>query len=216
MIKHFLRFKQLKQDKQLTEFQINFEKNITERSQNKHPVTLPLEYLKKSKVMGVFNRKNEMVAGWVLNFKAPFRILEAIPTEEYAKNKFLQKTPEKDLCEATCIWRSSKISSLHFGLVVWPRVVLNCANSKRRYIISGSLQNKTRDLYEVGSPLMIYKGPSVSIHTHSTGDVHVFAFTRTRIIVNYMSNFLMLFPMRLRDEIRKHKKTSDSAQVHHH
>lgn len=208
MFKHFMRFRRLKQDEELIEFQSNFEKNINDRSQNKHPVTLPMDYIKRSKVIGVFNKNNEMVAGWILNFKPPFRILEAIPAEERAKNKFLQKTPEKDLCEATGIWRSPKISSLHFGLVVWPRVILSCVNSKRRYIISGSLQNKTRDLYEVGSPLMIYKGPSVSVHTHSTDDVHVIAFTRPRIIANYIKNFLMLFPVRLRKEIGKKQKKS--------
>lgn len=216
MLNYFMRFKRLKQDDELTEFQVNFEKNIAERSQNEHPVTLPIDYLKKSKVIGVFNKKNEMVAGWVLNFKAPFRILEAIPAEQYAKNEFLQKTPEKDLCEVTCIWRSSKILPLYFGLVVWPRVVLSCVHAKRRYIIGGDLQNKTRDLYEVASPIMIYKGPSVSIHTHSKEDVHIFAFTRTRLIANYMRNFLMLFPVRLRNQMRKTKKTADSSHAHPH
>lgn len=211
-----MHFKCLKQDQELTEFQVNFEKNITERSQNKHPVTLPMDYLKKAKVIGVFNKNREMVAGWVLNFKAPFRILDAIPPEHYAKNKFLQKTSEKDLCEITCIWRSSKISSLHFGLVVWPRVILSCVNSKRRYIIGGNLQNKTRALYEVASPLMIYNGPSASSHTHSNDDVHVFAFTRSRMIANYVSNFVMLFPVRFRNEMSKKKKMADSAQIHHH
>ena len=56
-------------------------------------------------------------------------------------------------------------------------------------------ENRMNDTYQVWSPQLIYRGPSAAPET-SVG-VHIFAFSRPRIVANFVTNFVLQVPAKL-------------------
>lgn len=180
---------------ELASFKAGYERNLAERSNHELALELPAEYLATSRVLGVLDRASRVVGGFVLRFEPPFRCLRAVPDDVRAASPLLRSVAEADLCELTCIWRARELSTTRFALTVWPRIIAACVRSGRRYILGLGFENRMNDTYQVCSPHTIYRGPSAAPETPTA--VHVFAFSRPRIVANFVTNFALQVPGKL-------------------
>ena len=188
------RFRALSTGEEREEFRRGYEANAAGRSGARLRTSVPLEYVATSRAVGCF-RGGRLLAGYVLRYEAPFRCLRVVPEDVQEASPLLRGAAEGDLCELTCIWRNDGISPSAFGLKVWPRIVRDSALGGRRYILGLGFDNKMNDTYQVCSPALIYRGPSAAAEIDAT--VHVFAFTRPRIVANFLTNFALQMPRRL-------------------
>lgn len=183
-------FRTLTTDADLLRFKQEYESGLRERSRSKLHVVVSVEYLRTSRVVGCFSRRDgRLVAGFVIRDAPPFRAFEAIPEAERAANAFVSGVAADELCELTCIWRNDGISSTHTALRVWPRIIRDCVLNGRRYILGIGFDNKMNDVYGRVGPLRIYDGPAASRELAT--DVHIYAFTRPRIAANFATNFFL-------------------------
>ena len=81
-------------------------------------VLLPLEYLKRSKVIICENKHGEICGGFVIVMKGPFRVIDSIPEFDHEswKNKL------KDTAEITGLWLDSDFSKRTSSLKFWLKV----------------------------------------------------------------------------------------------
>ena len=84
---------------------------------------------------------------------------------------------------------------MRFATAVWPKIILDCVRSRRRYILGLGFENRLNDTYQVWSPRLIYRGPSAAPETSTR--VHIFAFSRPRLVANFVTNFLLQVPRKL-------------------
>lgn len=180
---------------ELRAFKAGYQENLAERSRNQLALSLPIEYLATSCTMGVFTGTGELIGGYVLRLAPPFRCLRAVPDSVIMQSVLLQSVPESKLCELTCIWRSRALPTTAFATRVWPRIIVDCVGARRKYILGLGFENRMNDTYQVWSPHRIYHGPSAARETQAT--VHIFAFSRSRIVANFLTNFLLLVPRKL-------------------
>lgn len=185
----------LTSDEELQTFKAGYEQNLAARSSQELTLSLPLDYLASSEVMGVLGAQRQILGGFVMRYAPPFRCLRAVPPEVQARSALLRSVPETALCELTCIWRHPQLSTARFGSWVWPRIIGRCVRSRRRYILGLGFDNRMNDTYQAVPPLLLYHGPSAAAETATT--VHVFAFSRPRILANFITNFLLQMPRRL-------------------
>ncbi len=180
---------------ELSDFKAGYEQTLAERSSHALTLSLPLDYLSASEVMGVIGPHGSIVGGFVMRYTPPFRCLRAVPDEVRRRSPLLQSVPETALCELTCIWRHRELSSFRFATRVWPRIIAMCVRSRRRYILGLGFENRMYDTYQVWSPHVIYHGPSAAAETATV--VHIFAFGRARIVANFVTNFVLQVPGKL-------------------
>jgi hypothetical protein len=98
---------------------------------------VPIDYLRQSRPRGFF-RGSELVAGYVLNTKAPFRYASWIPEGprgEIAPRGFLV---EPTSAELTCIWMAKgKLTKLERDNV-YVRSGIDAFRSGKRFVFGGS------------------------------------------------------------------------------
>ena len=188
-------FRRIERADQLSDFKAGYERNLAERSSNELELSLPIDYLSTSRVVGVFDRRGQLLGGFVMRFEPPFRCLQAVPEAVKSRSPLLLSVPDAQLCELTCIWRNRALSTMAFATAVWPRIILDCVRSQRKYILGLGFENRMNDTYQVWSPQLIYRGPSAAPET--SAGVHIFAFSRARIVANFVTNFVLQVPRKL-------------------
>jgi hypothetical protein len=194
-VEQVYKFRRIEGADELSDFKAGYEKNLSECSSNELQLSLPIEYLSTSRVVGVFDSRGQLLGGFVMRFEPPFRCLQAVPEAVKSRSPLLQSVPDAGLCELTCIWRNRALSTTAFATAVWPRIILDCVRSQRKYILGLGFENRMNDTYQVWSPQLIYRGPSAAPET-SVG-VHIFAFSRPRIVANFVTNFVLQVPAKL-------------------
>ncbi|MCK5073833.1 MAG: hypothetical protein KAQ98_10435 [Bacteriovoracaceae bacterium] len=119
-------------------------------------VLLPLEYLKRSKVIICENKHGEICGGFVIVMKGPFRVIDSIPEFDHEswKNKL------KDTAEITGLWLDSdfskRTSSLKFWLKVYSEMILT---RKKYFTYAWSLKKpKLGEIYSHANPTVLFRG----------------------------------------------------------
>ena len=137
----------LREDYELAEFGRRFAKRG-------NPVTL--EYLRRSRVRGFFDKRGILFAGYALNRSWPLRYLDWIPKAEQTKLP-LDVTPGK-CCEITCIWihaRPGRLSSE----VVYLQSVLDALASGAAFTLGGTIHSVVYGIQSQALPRLLYTGP---------------------------------------------------------
>jgi hypothetical protein len=129
--------------------------------QQKIDVLLPLEYLKRSRVVACFDEFDEIAGGFVLVLKPPFRVIDSIPD---GAGMPLGVSPDS-VAELTGLWMSRRYAQRHGSVGLWVRMfreVLTC--SKTNFVYAYSLRKpKLADLYAGGRPVVLYRGETKTL-----------------------------------------------------
>ena len=180
-------FKELREPAECEFFKNGYEINLKHRSGGQLQCTVPASYVISSRAVGCFDRHGRMVGGYIIRDHEPFRCLTAIPDTVSETSAFLRRYNAQEMCESTCIWRSSSLSSTAFSLVVWPKIVTDCVRSRRKFILGVGFDNRMNDVYKMARPIHIYAGISASPELGTM--VFLYAYTRSSIILTYLAKF---------------------------
>jgi len=114
-------------------------------------------YLRRARVRAFFNSSGEMVAGYVLNCRAPFRYLSALPGTDAA----LPGTSRvRDFCEVTCIWIDRSVGQLD-RVALYVVCFADFVRSGKRYAIGGSTHPGVVAVQRQALPHLIYEGDAL-------------------------------------------------------
>jgi hypothetical protein len=113
-----MRIRRLTERPELEAFQERFATISQERSEGAISGLVPLDYLERSKVFGVF-QKGAMVGGYVLGTAAPMRVIERFIPPDAAVDWPPGFRPES-CSELVCAWREPALSSARMTGVIAP------------------------------------------------------------------------------------------------
>lgn len=119
-------------------------------------VLLPLNYLKRSRVIAVVNKNDEIRGGFVIVMQGPFRTLQSIPKKTDAINEHLKG----NIGEITGLWLDPRLKSARSSLKFWLRLYWELISSgKSDYVYAYSLRKpKLGRLYKAGRPKILFRG----------------------------------------------------------
>tara|TARA_B110001454_G_C12723218_1_gene435900 strand:+ start:17777 stop:18376 length:600 start_codon:yes stop_codon:yes gene_type:complete len=153
-----LKLKKLFSDEELIRYQQNFSKSL-KSTKPENTVPLTLEYMKRCQVYAVFNQNNHMVAGFILGFTSPFRLLEFVP-----KNAEIKISPSfkwDQCCEIVCMWKEPCITRFEMVQNVWIHIFELFLSSKSQYLLGHNQSTKLSQYYSIVGPTNLYIGPSI-------------------------------------------------------
>lgn len=171
-----MRFEKLTLDSDLEIFRENFRNSIQERSGGVGG-GIPMEYLRTSQVVGIFNTDDKMVAGYVYADRQPFRLLEFVPAEPRAMLIPPYGDLWEDCCEITCTWKLPEVSAVFMSARLWPRVLLTVLFSGKKHLLGHNQREALDRMYTKMGPTTLYLGIS-TYGFHS----RLFAYNRPRMI----------------------------------
>ncbi len=102
------------------------------------------DYLEKSFVRGFYNRRGEMIGGYIVNTKPSFRYLEYIPDIEVKKIPLKPNTDR--IAEVTCIWIERKKIDLSQRYQIYTQLIADCLKSGADYILGGAVVEKVKNI----------------------------------------------------------------------
>ena len=119
-------------------------------------VLLPLSYLKRSRVIAVVNKNNEIRGGFVIVMQGPFRTLLSIPKKTERINQHLKG----NVGEITGLWLDPRLGSCRSSFKFWLRLYWELISSgKTDYVYAYSLRKpKLGRLYKAGRPKVLFRG----------------------------------------------------------
>jgi hypothetical protein len=114
----------------------------------------PMAYLAHATVYGYFLR-GEMIGGFTLSDRAPFRVIEGLPAD--ARRKLADELDFDDMVESGCAWLQPQYRGLG-SLSFWWEVSAQAARTGRRWRLGATCVPGLARLYNaVGLP-QVYRG----------------------------------------------------------
>lgn len=166
---------------------IRYEKHFSQSLKSTKPentVPLTIDYMSRCEVYAVFNSNREMVAGFILGFNSPYRLLGFVPKE--AEIKTPSSFNWNQCCEIVCMWKDPSLSRLDMIHNVWGEVFRLFLKSKSAYLLGHNQAAKLSQYYSIIGPTNLYTGPSVFGLPSQ-----LFIYPKFKIAV--LNKFLMLF-----------------------
>lgn len=123
-------------------------------------VLFPLEYLKRSTVVGCFDRSGDLVAGYMLVRKGPFRVLESVPDSGRTSLLDSLRATNQRVSEITGLWiahrhRGGKLSG-HLWMRLYRDMILS---GKTQFVYAYTLKKTNLGVqYAVARPMVIFRG----------------------------------------------------------
>jgi len=146
-----MKFRTLKSDEQLLEYSKKVAPLID--------VELPLEYLKRSKVVACYDRANNICGGFVIVKQGPFRVLDSIPTP---CSRTLSYQNSSKVAEVTGLWLSHSLIKNNCAFGFWCRLLWSVATSGKKYFAYAYSLRKPKigRMYSKARPEVLFKGPT--------------------------------------------------------
>lgn len=185
-----MRIRRLRSDGEFEVYRRKFAEVYARESKGR-TADLPLEYLRSSRPYGVFDRDDEMVAGYTLATGPRFRLLEFVPEEARSKLVLPGGRTWDDCCEITVAWKNPGVSPLFMAARFWPRAILGVLGTGKSLLL-GHNQNERLDRFYTGlGPRTLYAGPS------SYGlSSRLFVYGRARMIMSVFLLWIGVAPWR--------------------
>jgi hypothetical protein len=143
-----------------------------------------------------------MVAGYILNAKTPFRLLDFVPETARASLALPDKRSWEDCVEVTCVWKvPNRVSHLFMTTRFWPRVQLEILATRKHLMIGHTQNQKLNQFYTWANPITIYQGVS-SFGLPS----HLFVYRRWQTVFCYVMLYLFETPQRFLKQRLKREK----------
>src|SRR3989339_144322 len=146
-----MKFKTLKTDAEL----LSYSKTVAPHID----VELPLEYLKRSKVVACFDDEKNICGGFVIVKQGPFRVLESIPTAHSLATRLNRSSK---VAEITGLWLSDNVTKKRESLNLWLRLIWGMITSgKNKFTYAYSLKKPSvGKLYQAARPRVLFSGPT--------------------------------------------------------
>lgn len=143
-----MRYEVLKKDEDLLEY--------SNQTRSLIQVRLPLEYLKRSKVVAYRSDTGKIIAGYCLALKPPFRAMQPVPE---GLHETLGVSTGKIL-EVNGLWIDSKLRGGFFAVKFWIRFLLHLIGTNKLYIIYSYSSKKVAlaRFYSMANPRRIWRG----------------------------------------------------------
>jgi hypothetical protein len=167
--------RKLNTDAELLAYQAAFRAGYQQKSERTGG-EVPLEYLRRSDVYGIFNSKGVMVTGYIIGGEEPFRLLDFVPAEDRATLAAPFGLKWSEGCEITCVWKLPEISSLYMCVFLWTRVLWTILFSEKKFLLGHDQNARLDQFYTKAGPITLYRGIS-SYGLHS----RLFSYNRWRI-----------------------------------
>ena len=180
-------FKEIETTDELMVFKERYEAAVAGASKGKITTSVAVEYLERAQLLGFFDKTDDLVGGFILNFTDPMLVLGTIPDEAAAS--WLAKVSPAEQCELVGIWKARHLSQHFSGLFIWPRIIRECALSGRKHILGLGYDNRMNEVYGIARPQMIYAGIRTD-KPELNQFVSVYAYTPITITLTYFVNFL--------------------------
>lgn len=193
-----MRFRRLESVSDFEQYRQSFLFSYEKRTESKGS-DLPIEYLRASKVVGVFDKQDQMVAGYILGTKEPLRLLNFIPNSERAKLEVPFHLAWSDCCEVTCVWKTEAVSLLFMSMYFWPHTLIGVLKSGKKILLGHNQNARLDKFYTALGPATLYSGLS-SFGLPS----RLFAYHRGQVILSIVGLWIFETPRRfLKDAFRK-------------
>lgn len=195
-----LKLKKLISEDELIRYSTHFSASLkSTRPENTVPLTI--DYMSRCDVYAVFNPNSEMVAGFILGFFAPYRLLEFVPKEAELAMPLNFKWDQ--CCEIVCMWKNPNLTRFEMIQNVWGEVFKLFLDSKANYLLGHNQAVKLSQYYSIVGPTNLYIGPS----TFGLPS-QLFIYPKFKIAV--LNTFLLLFYYWL--EFKKRLKSLSGAR----
>jgi hypothetical protein len=126
------------------------------------PSEIPLDYLQSCEVYAFYDRDGNLVSGYTLGLKSPFRLVNFIPAKNHHKIKLPSGVDYQDCCEVTCLWKSKNCHPVFVSLMLWPHVFYKVLTSGKKLLLGLHYQGKGLDKhYTQLGPITLYQGEAV-------------------------------------------------------
>lgn len=154
-----------------------------EKFENFTGVRLPLDYVKRSKVVGVFLHE-KLSAGYILVTKPAYRSLGFIPSQWKAENTFFSND-EYEMMEVNGLWIGPTLRTPQEQFRVWLKLVIDIFMCKKNYLLlmCDARNENIKFLHSLTKPEFLYEGePFVMAGERSAPKIRVSYTTRWRMI----------------------------------
>lgn len=148
-------------------------------------VRLPLDYARKSKIVGVFLRE-QLAACYMLVTEPSFRSLLFVPDQSKLQNKFFEND-SFEMMEVNGLWIGPALRNPIMQLKVWGHLIKDIFMSKKRFVLL--MQNSNNKCMErfmnMANPKALFHGEPLALAgetTHKT--IRVSYTTRWSIVLN--------------------------------
>lgn len=174
-------------------------------------VRLPLDYVKRSKTVGVF-LQDKLVASYMLVTKPDFRTLLFAPDDLKASNNFF-KHDQYEMMEVNGLWIGPTLKKPAMQVKVWMHLVGDIFSCKKKYVLlMHDARNKSMERFlNMANPKKLYEGPPLQMAAENTHkNIQISYTTRWSIVLNIPKYLLEL----RRRQIRAEKFAKERTYVH--
>ena len=148
-------------------------------------VRLPIEYVKRSKVVGAFLH-DQLVATYMLVTSPGYRSMLFVPDAVKDKNGFFSQD-SFDMLEVNGLWISPALKTPYLQMCVWAKLIKDIFLCKRKYVLlMRSKRNRSMEKFlGMANPELLYEGEPLPMAGEKTHEViQVSRTTRWSIVAN--------------------------------
>ncbi len=148
-------------------------------------VRLPMDYVNRSKVVGVFLH-DRIVAGYMLVTAPAFRSLLFVPDKVKAEDP-LFANDEFEMMEVNGLWISPSLKTPNLQVRVWAHLIKDIFFARKKYVLvmRNSKNRVMEKLTNMANPTIIYKGRPQLLGGENTHEsIEVGFTTRWSIVLN--------------------------------
>ena len=119
-------------------------------------INFPLDYLRRSKIFGLYNSSNQMVGGVLIVMEGNLRSFESLPSLKYLP----AEVDRWDVAEINSLWLSPEVRRSSVSVIFWVFVILQLIISGKKYFsyTYSSKKHKLRKLYSRAKPIKLFEG----------------------------------------------------------
>lgn len=162
-----LEFLSLSQDSEIDHFLECFKKYVN--------VKLPAAYAKSGDVIGVF-KGGEMIGGYMLITKGPFRSMAFVPDEIKKNLPTLRECSRTDFVEVNGFWVSEAYRRSHESLQMWLKLRKDILATKASYLLlfyNAQAKGLSQFYEKAMNPRLVYRGKPMENATATTSYAEV-------------------------------------------
>ena len=155
-----------------------------DKFENYTGVRLPVDYAKKSKIVGVFAH-GKLSAGYMLVTKPGFRSTMFVPDAIKAQSPFFEND-EYDMMEVNGLWIGPAIRTPQLQFKVWLRMIMDVFMSKKKFLLlmCDTRNENIKKLHNLTNPNFIYEGsPNTMSGENSVASIRVAYTTRWKMLM---------------------------------